>query len=433
MRREVRIGIFVGIALLILGTFIFIVGDLGLLFQKPGYTLYVNFDTTAGLEKTAAVRMSGVKIGFVKDISLSGRRARVQISIKPAFKIPEGSKGTLASLGILGEKDLEIIPGDKDTYLEPGSTIEGLPAVSFDQLGNLLLSAGTEIKEVGESLKQIMGKESAANLKSILQNFSDLSTDLKDVVGSNKEQLARGIQASSGAAQTFSQKIAEVSQNLDKTIALFHTIAEENRENIKLDLERIKDLVTKLGESIDLLNQALDKINKGEGTVGKLVNQPELYHEASGAVKKASNIVRLVSSMKAGLSFSPLYYDKYRKVKSVLGLGMWLTPTKYFLAQAAHNPWDDHFTYTFQGGIRLGDFVPRAGILESEFGAGIDYLALHDNLVLSLEAWNRTSKPQFRVTSKYFPGRYFYFVLGLDDFTLAKSRQLFFGLGLGLR
>jgi len=433
MKKEVKIGIFVGIALSILGTFIFIVGDLAVLFKKPGYSLYVNFDSTAGLERTAAVRMSGVKIGYVKDITLAGRRARVLIKISPKFRIPEGSKATLSSLGILGEKDLEIIPGEKDTYLEPESTIEGLPAVSFDQLGTLLLSAGTEIKEVGESLKQLMGKESSANIKSIIQNFSELSSDLKEVIASNKDGLTRGIQSTSQAAQTFGQKVTEVSQDLDKTIMLFKNIAEENRDNIRIDLEKIKELVTKMGDSVDLLNRALEKINKGEGTVGKLVTEPELYHEATGAVKRASSIVRVFSSMKGELGFSPLYYSKYQRVKSILTMGVWVTPTNYFLAQAIRNPWEGRFAYTMQGGVRLGDFVPRAGILESEFGVGIDYLAFNDNLALSLEAWNRQSKPQFRLCSKYFAGRYFFLVFGVDDFTLAKKREVFFGFGLGVR
>jgi len=433
MKKEIRIGIFVGIALLILGTFIFIVGDLALLFRKPGYPLYVNFDSTAGLEKTAAVRMSGVKIGYVKDISLAGRRARVLARIFPKFRIPEGSKATLASLGLLGEKHLEILPGEKDIYLEPGSTIEGLPAVSFDQLGTLLLAAGTEIKEVGESLKQLMGEESTASLKDTIQNLSAFSGDLKDVIGSNKGAMNRGIQSASQAAQTFGQKITEVSQDLGKTIELIRNIAEENRGNIKIDLEKIKDVVTKMGESLDLLKETLGKINNGEGTVGKLVTQPDLYHEATGAVKQASKIVRLLSSMKVDLGFSPIYYGKYQELKSTLTLGIWVTPTKYFLTQAIRNPWESSYMYTLQGGVRVANFVPRAGILESEFGVGVDYLALKDHLVLSLEAWNRQPHPQFRLSSKFFPRRYFYLVFGVDDFTLVKKRGVFIGFGLGLR
>ena len=68
MKREIKIGIFMTIAIFILSLFIFIVGDISVLFKKKGYPLFVNFDSVAGLEKRAVVRMAGVKVGFVKKI-----------------------------------------------------------------------------------------------------------------------------------------------------------------------------------------------------------------------------------------------------------------------------------------------------------------------------------------------------------------------------
>ena len=435
MTREVRIGIFLAIALLIMATFIFIVGDMSTLFHKPGYHLLVSFESAAGLEKTAAVRMSGVKIGYVKDITLVGRRAQVLMSITPKFKIPKGSRATLASLGLLGEKHLEILAGEKEDYCRPGDSIEGLPAVSLDELGTLFLSIGEQIKETGKSLREFTGKDSSASFKNILQNLSSLSADLKDFVGTNKDGLSRGIQTSSQTVQNLDQKLKEISQDLEKTLSLIKSIAEENRESIKTNLEKIRDLISKMEDSVNLLNRSLEKVNKGEGTLGKLVNQPELYNEAERLVAEAKGIVRPVSSMKADLGFSSAYYGKSELLKNALSVGFWLTPKQYFLGQVVQNPWEDRFVYSAQGGVRLGDFVPRAGLLESEFGAGVDYLALKGSLVVSLDAfdWNRHPRPQFRISSKYFPGRSLYFVVGLDDFALAKKREIFFGLGLGLR
>ena len=71
MKREVKIGIFLTGALLIMAVFIFIAGDLSTWFQKPGYELSVLFPSSTGLEKHAAVRLAGVKIGYVTDIRYS--------------------------------------------------------------------------------------------------------------------------------------------------------------------------------------------------------------------------------------------------------------------------------------------------------------------------------------------------------------------------
>ena len=68
MKREMRVGIFLTGALVILATFIFVVGNLSNLFRRPGYPIIVRFDTSLGLDKTAAVKMAGIKIGYVKEI-----------------------------------------------------------------------------------------------------------------------------------------------------------------------------------------------------------------------------------------------------------------------------------------------------------------------------------------------------------------------------
>ena len=139
MRRELKIGIFLAVAISVLAAFIFVVGDLSVLFKKPGYLLYVSYDSAAGLEKRALVRMAGVKIGYVKDIRLKQSKAEVLLSIDSGINVPRGSKATLASLGLLGEKHIEIMPSEEAKFCLPGETIEGIPPVSFDQMGTLCL------------------------------------------------------------------------------------------------------------------------------------------------------------------------------------------------------------------------------------------------------------------------------------------------------
>jgi phospholipid/cholesterol/gamma-HCH transport system substrate-binding protein len=435
MKRELKIGIFVGLALLILAVFIFIIGDMANLFRKPGYPLYVSFDSTAGLEKGAKVRLAGVRVGYVKDIKLEGRRAKVVMAISPKYKINQGSKASLAALGLLGEKYIEIMPGESPHFCRPGDRIEGLSPVSIDQVGTLFLSIGNEIKDVGTTLKEMMGKESRANVKDILQNLSTFTSDLKGFLGANKENLSRSIQSSSAVLQNFDQRVKEISKNLDDTIKAVKDIADENRENVKSNLDKIKDLMNKIEETVKLLNESLGKINKGEGSLGKLINKPELYKEAEKTVSDVQRVVRAISSLQARLDFRGDYYGKSEFLKSTLTLGLWITPKKYFLAQLVQDPWLDKFTFSAQGGVRWKDFSPRAGLIESEFGAGVDYYVLNDRVTLSLESFNfnRHSRPQFRFLTRYRPHKNFYFVLGLDDFTLAAKREFFFGLGLGLQ
>jgi len=124
------------------------------------------------------------------------------------------------------------------------------------------------------------------------------------------------------------------------------------------------------------------------------------------------------------------YYPKSEELKGYLSLALWPDSQKFILAQIVQDPWQDKFTYSAQAGVRWRNFAPRAGIIESHFGAGVDYYLVQDKLRLSLESFdlNRSPRPQFRLWTQYALYEYFYLVFGINDFTLASEREIFFGL-----
>jgi len=436
MRREIKIGIFFAIALFILAIFIFIVGDITVFFKKPGYILYSYFDSTAGLEKRAVVRMAGVKIGYVKDIRLKESRAEVVLTIDSGIEVPRGSKATLAALGVLGEKYIEILAGKEKDFCQPGEKIEGLTTLSFDQIGASLVSVGNEVKDLSQTVREILDEEeSKANFRDILQNLSSFTADLRDFLGTNRRELDQTIGSSAKAVQNFDQRVKEISDNLDELIFLLKDIAEENREEIKVNLKRIKELIDETEKSFKLLNESLEKINKGEGTLGKLIHQPELYNRAERTVEEARKILQPLSRLKVDVSFQTEYYPESNWLKSYFSLALWPDSKKFLLAQIIRDPWLDKFTYSAQGGFRWGGLAPRAGIIESDFGVGLDYYLAQDRLKFSFESFdlNRRPRPHFRFRTEYSPYKYFYLVFGIDDFTLVSNREIFFGLGLEFR
>jgi ABC-type transporter Mla subunit MlaD len=434
MKRELKIGIFISIALSIIAAFVFVVGDLGVLFRKPGYPLYVSFDTAAGVERRADVRMAGVKIGYVKDITLAGSRANVLLTINSGIEVPKGSKATLASLGLLGEKHVELLPGEGPSSCRPGDVLEGVPPVSFDQMGTMLLSIGNEFKEMGRIISELIGgEESVDNFRNTLENLSSFSADLKEFFGVNKEDLHQGIQASSQAVQKFDQRVDEVSKNIDELIFMLKDVVEENRENIKINLDSIQGLIKEIEESLKLLNESLEKINKGEGTLGKLISQPELYARAEGAVGELERLIYPVSKLRFSAALRTEYYGDSNLLKSYFTLGIWPAENKYLLVQAIHDPWLDKFVYSSQFGIRWGDIAPRAGIMESKVGAGVDYYLFKDRLKFSLDVYdfNRRPRPHFRFWTRFAASRHFNILVGVDNFTLVPMREIYFGLELG--
>lgn len=434
-KQKVKIGAFFVTIFLILAIFIMFVGDLGLLLKKKGYPLYVTFDTAIGLAKRSYVRMAGIKIGYVKDIRLDGNRPEVELFIDPAVKVQKGSKATMATAGLIGEKYVEIIPGEDEGFFQSGERL--LPEVSFDieRLGKMFLSVGDDVKALGESIKTILGeKESTTSVQNALEDFLELTSSLKDLLAENRQGIKQGIKNTTRAVDSFEKKVGDISKNLEEFIAVMKEMVEENRGSVKLNLEKIKDLIEKTEESFRLLNKSLEKINKGEGTLGKLIQDPDLYNRAEGVMEDLEQIINPLASLSARFGLRTEYFSQSRFIKNTFMVDIWAAKNKYFLGQTVYDPWLDTFTFSAQGGIRLGPFVPRLGILESKVGAGLDIYTLEDRLLISLEGFdfNRIKSPRFRAWTRYAATKHFYIILGIDDFTLVSKRELYFGLGLRL-
>jgi len=435
MKREVKIGIFLTGALLIMAVFIFIAGDLSTWFQKPGYELSVLFPSSTGLEKHAAVRLAGVKIGYVTDIRLDERKARVILAVWPKFQVPRGSRATLASLGLVGERYIEISPSDQAEFMKPGETLEASITVGIDQIGGLAASLGDELKAVSRSIREMTDEEAKQNVSAILKNLNSFTQDLSEFMAANKGELETGIQSATQAAKGFDQKLGEISRNLNETITAVKTIAAENEDTIKSNLQKLEEVLNELQESVRLLKNSLEKIDRGEGTVGKLVQDPALYDDARETLGQVKGTMEPLRQMRATGHFRADYLNETQKYRGAISGAFYLTPRSFLLGQIVDDPRHDGFLYSAQAGVRFGALAPRAGIIESEFGAGVDLLALGDRLMFSLDGYDfrRDGSLHLRLTAQFALLRYLHLVFGVDDFASDSRREIYFGLGLGTR
>jgi hypothetical protein len=261
-----------------------------------------------------------------------------------------------------------------------------------------------------------------------------LTKDLKELTQENKGTLSSGIKSSTQTIQRFDRRVEDIAKNLDELIGVMKSMLEENRENITDSTEKLSMLIEEAETALEQLNEALGKVNRGEGSLGKLIQNPELYDRAERTLSEVEKTAQQVSSVRirGGLHFD--YYEKSDLFKGALTLALWPTSEAYLLGQIVRDPWDERFTYSLLGGFRLGAFSPRAGILESELGVGLDLYAWQDRLRFSLESYdfNRDPRPRFRFSTSFYATKFFYILFGMDDFSISDNRELFFGLGFGI-
>jgi len=427
MSRKTRVGLFVGGTLAVAAVFIMLLGDVSYLFKKAGYTIYVEVPTAAGLDAKAVVKMAGVKIGFVRDIQLSGIRARVVMDIDNGVRVPVDSMAAFSTLGLLGEKYVEIDPGDSSEFCAANASIRGAQKAGFDQIGDMLSSVGGELKAVTSSLRDVLNDENRIKIKQALEGAAGATAELEAILAGNRTEFERLVRGANQTVEDVGRTIADISADLKNSLAILEATIKENRDPLKADLEKIGEAVTKLQE-------ILEKIQKGEGTAGKLLADESLYNDASEILSTAKKTAGVVSGIKGYADFQAGYYGSTERVRAALTAGLRPSEKTFVEAGLVRDPWENTFKFSFQGGLRLGSFSPRVGFIENELGVGLDY-AGGERWGLSLEGFdfNRENSPRVRLTGRIFPLRNVYLMAGTDDFTLAERREFFVGLGLALK
>src|SRR3990172_3114027 len=324
MSREARVGIFVLLGLIVLTYFTFRVSKWGLIAEK-GYRLTVDFDTASGLEPKSDVKMAGVPIGKVEEIQLVANRARLVLRIRPEIGIPIDSVGTIQTQGLLGEKYVEILPGkDVQRNLPAGGRVANTQSpTNLDDMVRKLSAIGDDVKKFTESLSDTFGTEegkkalgdilrdvraTTATLRSvvtrneqrfdrILANVDRLSADLSDISSSNKEDVRATIANLRAFSDTLKNEAPALVRKLEEMSTGASGVVADNRENLKESIENLKDASARLDNTLDAAGRVMAKIDRGEGTLGMLVNDNSAHGSLTDTLEGVNRYVRKYDSL----------------------------------------------------------------------------------------------------------------------------------------
>lgn len=221
--REVKVGLFVFLAFVLLAVIVFSISDLQSF--APGYQLRVVFSTASGIDAGAPVRLAGVTVGEVQKVTVSfdeaeaKTQAELLIWVKDFAKVEEDAVGYVNTSGLIGERYLEILPGSRAArVLKDGEVLRGRDTVAFSQ-------------------------------------FMDTGY--------------------------------EVLSQLNTTIAAIHSIVgdEETRAALKGTVTNSQEVTAGLKALMDNANAVMEKIRLGQGTIGRLLTEDTIYRDLEATVK----------------------------------------------------------------------------------------------------------------------------------------------------
>lgn len=462
--------------------------------QEEGYQIYAVFDSVAGVDLKTPVKIAGVTVGTVEQINLNDSKAQVTLRIKPDVKIRKGAQALVRSAGLLGEKYIEIInpeqqeeagtplsetPGSVETRppSEPSSrqrskdplenmarwldrlgpeTVyaqEGKPSspalsdltteattfivaqvpqrqapfiregevieqkgrsADMDQLINQLNTIADDLKAVSHTLKEVLGtKEGEKSLKEIIQNIQELTKNLNTVVKENRGNVNKTVTN----LEEFSRFLKESGPQLMESL---NNIADkvEKGEGTIGKLVQDEELYNRLNGALADVKDVTDKIRKGEGTIGKLIYEEEAYNNLNTTLKGLGSTFDRLVQFKLFVSFRNEYQLDTSDNKGYFALRLQPRDHKYYLVEVVDEPrgrvirtvtdttttppgstetsdtlkTERRLRFSAQFARRFWDIWLRGGLMENTFGVGVDYEPLVDRLRFSLDAWDFNSE-----------------------------------------
>ncbi|MBI5559893.1 MAG: MCE family protein [Deltaproteobacteria bacterium] len=445
LSAEAKVGIFVFIGLILLVYMSLRVG--GIKFgREEGYTLTVRLDNASGLDTNASVRVAGVEVGRVRKILLEDNKAKLVLRIRPEVKIGKDFTAVLRTSGMLGERYLELIPGSPNApSLEEGGDITRVATYAdMEKLINLLADVASDVKNVTASFSSVLGgNEGEATLKNIVKNLEEVTENVNAIIKENDKRFSTVMVN----FEDFSASIKDASRNLNSLIV-------ENKDNLKGGVENLKNASLKLEEAMDTLNKIAPKvedtissvdsiakkIDRGEGTLGKLINDPTTHEILNKTLSGINNYIDRTERFRTFVSYRGEFLFDEQDTKNYLSLKVQPKADKYYLFEVVDDPrgrrktetvtiggattsvtkTSQEFKLSLELAKRFEDLAIRGGVIESSGGFGIDYYMLKDRVKIAFEAFdfdfNKKRNPHLKIGTLVRLNKYFFVTAGYDDF-----------------
>lgn len=264
MSYEARVG-----AIIVLALVIFFFGLLYLreyTFAKKEYEITAKFETVVGLELQDPVIISGYKIGQVKEMQLVGDSVEVRLFLDTRYQLARDSKAILRNLTLLGDKAIEIVKGKSKEMLLPGGQIPGQLETDFFDLAEAAAPIGEDITVLLKRFRSTFDENTEASLKGSLRNLNTISGAVAGSVAQNLGEVELALKSFKNAAKNFEQLTAPEGKSMHDVIA-----------NLDSSANSLKAATMRLSNAAMSMENMLGKIEKGEGSLGRLIHDDTLY------------------------------------------------------------------------------------------------------------------------------------------------------------
>ncbi|MFO7735649.1 MAG: MlaD family protein [bacterium] len=490
MTTYMKIGIFFSLATVLI--VVYMLKTAGSMATYDTYTLYVRFEDASGIIPESKVLMSGVMIGRVIDITIEDNVAVAELRLKSKVSVYQDAVAEKKTESVLGSSLIHIKPGREEPELKDGEYIKNVHThTGMDIMMDKGRSAAERIDRLIENIntvfeKYVHNEDIDATVKSVARLTRD-----------NAERLERNMKYIEYTLRNLAQITGKINRRsesemerfallVDKTTEMaerMNRLLEENNENVSESLTAIRDSLKAVTRELENSRQTIrnmesissdvsdvtGKISRGEGSVGKILEDEKLYEDLKNITDKLSDYADSTLGMQVDVDFRMEYLPVNRTYKTHADLTLMPRKDRFYTIGIVDKPdgkttqttTSRRITFEDESGVReyniveekekrtddvkfnlligrrFGPFSIKGGLIESEGGGGVDYSPL-DYFSVSSEIFDfsKDKAPNLRIYSSFEPlfwtmepFSWIYINAGTHD-VLKDERDFFFGAGV---
>lgn len=303
LSNELKIGLIVLVAILIAFFGFRVMRDQPVF--RSANMLYVKYDAVDGLLKGGLVSLKGIKVGTIREIRFlpEDDSVLVALSITEDILIPVGSEARIIAPLALGSSWIEIIRSSSTTQIQwdgylQGASEEGLLDSITEKGGSIADSVSISINKVNSVLTNAE-KLNIERINEAVSSFKDTGELIKMIIGDRQSEIDSMIIDARNTMMNLSEVSDTSKEDIQKLLS--------NLEKFSSELEIIS---IELKASSESMNSILAKIDLGEGSLGKMINDPSLYNNMDSLTVNLNELIK-------GIQSDPRRYLKHMRLVEI--------------------------------------------------------------------------------------------------------------------
>ncbi len=433
-----------------------------------GYVVHAYLNDASGIAKHSRVTIAGIPVGSVEDIRLENGKARVDVRVNGDVRLHQSARLGVKSASLLGENIIVLTEGVGEPDKNDGDQIETMPeAASVEDIKAQVARIAELVERVAQQLANSIGtEEGGQNMRAILQNLADATEAINLTVRENRvviketlENIDRITAKGGPELQQILVNIKVITEDVKQMMAAQGGQDGQSGE-LRQTIERVNRASKSLESALGHIDNVAGRIDRGEGTIGKLTKDEALINEVQGVAEGVNDYVDSLRRLQTIVGLRSDYNFLANTVKSYVELRLQPREDKYYLIELINDPrgktsfmqtdvdttnpndpahyrtvtttTTDAFRFSIQFARRIGPFTGRFGIKESTGGIGLDTHLLSNRfeIVQDIFGFGEEIRPRYRLWIGYEFIRRLWLIGGVDHVFLGNRRDYFLGLQL---